>query len=65
MFFSEEKNQKTFTSSPASTYGTWPDRWRSARNESLLVLFFRKEHASLYFSLSAQLWPRSSADPAA
>jgi FAD dependent oxidoreductase TIGR03364 len=26
MFFSEEKNQKTFASAPAARYGTWPER---------------------------------------
>jgi hypothetical protein len=25
MFFSEEKNQKTFISALAAKYGTWPD----------------------------------------
>ncbi len=25
MFFSEEKNQKTFASAPVEGYGTWPD----------------------------------------
>jgi hypothetical protein len=43
MFFSEEKNQKTFMSWPPQTprskmsVGDWPQR------KSLLLLFFRKE----------------------
>jgi hypothetical protein len=26
LFFSEEKNQKTFVPAPVPGYGTWPDR---------------------------------------
>jgi hypothetical protein len=47
MFFSEEKNQKTFESAQAYRYGPWLDRLRRRRNKSLLVLFFRKEHSFL------------------
>jgi hypothetical protein len=43
MFFSEEKNQKTFTSPPLPGSRPWPDGCRSAGNKSLLLLFFRKE----------------------
>jgi len=43
MFFSEEKNQKTFASGAAERYGTWPESWNSAGRKSLLLLFFRKE----------------------
>jgi hypothetical protein len=28
VFFSEEKNQKTFDSAQAYKYGTWPERWK-------------------------------------
>jgi hypothetical protein len=47
MFFSEEKNQKTFTSPWAAQYGNWPATWELRGHKSLLVLFFRKEHACL------------------
>jgi hypothetical protein len=50
MFFSEEKNQKTFIPSPVPRYGTWPDGGRSAEHKSLLLLFFRKE--GLFFILA-------------
>jgi hypothetical protein len=43
LFFSEEKNQKTFTSAPAYRSRPWPERWVLRRIKSLLVLFFRKE----------------------
>jgi hypothetical protein len=43
MFFSEEKNQKTCTSARAERCGTWPESWDTARDKSLLLLFFRKE----------------------
>jgi hypothetical protein len=45
MFFSEEKNQKTFVSARAARSRPWPERGKSAGDKSLLVLFFRKEHA--------------------
>jgi hypothetical protein len=32
MFFSEEKNQKTFASLPAETYGTWPAQMRGLQD---------------------------------
>jgi hypothetical protein len=31
MFFSEEKNQKTFDSAQAYESGPWPDRWMRRR----------------------------------
>jgi hypothetical protein len=43
MFFSEEKNQKTFISWLSDACVPWPARWSRRRNESLLLLFFRKE----------------------
>jgi hypothetical protein len=43
MFFSEEKNQKTFTSPLAARSRPWPGSLRWLRNKSLLLLFFRKE----------------------
>jgi hypothetical protein len=47
MFFSEEKNQKTFNAPPPARSRPWPAcvRWRE--HKSLLVLFFRKEHLFL------------------
>ena len=53
MFFSEEKNQKTFVSSLAEPL--WPRpyvRRLHQKNKSLLVLFFRKEHAFFLRALS-------------
>jgi len=31
MFFSEEKNQKTFVPQIATRYGTWPDIWAALK----------------------------------
>jgi hypothetical protein len=49
MFFSEEKNQKTFNSPPAQPIRPWPPNWKRRENKSLLLLFFRKEEPSLAF----------------
>ncbi len=38
VFFSEEKNQKTFESAWADRYGNWPERWRVARRLAALPL---------------------------
>jgi len=43
MFFSEEKNQKTFIPALADGYRPWPASREVRRNKSLLLLFFRKE----------------------
>jgi hypothetical protein len=43
MFFSEEKNQKTFTSPPRPRSRPWPVSFRWHRNKSFFRLFFRKE----------------------
>jgi hypothetical protein len=43
MFFSEEKNQKTFISWLLPPVRPWPQSFRERRNKSLLLLFFRKE----------------------
>jgi hypothetical protein len=43
MFFSEEKNQKTFESALAQPGRPWPATWKRRRHKSLLLLFFRKE----------------------
>ena len=44
MFFSEEKNQKTFAHAPAESLAhTSQIRDCTKKNKSLLVLFFRKE----------------------
>jgi hypothetical protein len=51
MFFSDEKNQKTFVSPAAPGYGIWPDGGACTENKSLLLLFFRKEGlAPVHFS---------------
>jgi hypothetical protein len=46
MFFSEEKNQKTFMPQPVDRSGTWPAEGKLRRIKSLLLLFFRKEDSS-------------------
>jgi hypothetical protein len=46
VFFSEEKNQKTFISPPLPRSRPWPVRLRQRRDKSLLLLFFRKEDLS-------------------
>jgi hypothetical protein len=43
MFFSEEKNQKTFISCGAAPGWPWPTRRSRGENKSFLVLFFKKE----------------------
>jgi hypothetical protein len=43
MFFSEEKNQKTFCSAQVAPIWPGPRMWEQRNNKSLLVLFFRKE----------------------
>jgi len=51
MFFSEEKNQKTFISPAASPpSGHVPDPSVGTRSKSLLLLFFRKEDSSSAFN---------------
>jgi hypothetical protein len=47
MFFSEEKNQKTFISGGVPTLRPNPGSIRWRKDKSLLVLFFRKEHTCL------------------
>jgi hypothetical protein len=46
MFFSEEKNQKTFNSPALPRSRPWPVGLRWRRCKSLLLLFFRKEDLS-------------------
>jgi putative spermidine/putrescine transport system substrate-binding protein len=38
VFFSEEKNQKTFESARAQRSGIWPERWKRARKLAVLPL---------------------------
>ncbi len=71
MFFSEEKNQKTFMSLQLQRCRPWPARWKPRRNKSLLLLFFRKEDLSHCFaarltlrSASTKRSMESSASPA-
>jgi hypothetical protein len=45
VFFSEEKKQKTFISSPASRWVQGNACGAQPEDKSLLVLFFRKEHS--------------------
>jgi hypothetical protein len=49
MFFSEEKNQKTFIPAPVERSGPWPPKVKLLRNKSLLLLFFRKDGLSSFF----------------
>jgi hypothetical protein len=50
MFFSEEKNQKTFVSSACTEIVELAgEAGASGGHKSLLVLFFRKEHAFVSF----------------
>jgi hypothetical protein len=53
VFFSEEKNEKTFNFALADACRPWPDSWKWWNRKSLLVLFCRKEHA--FSSSPAQL----------
>jgi hypothetical protein len=46
MFFSEEKNQKTFIPARHPAIRPWPGSWERRGNKSLLLLFFRKEEIS-------------------
>jgi len=71
MFFSEEKNQKTFIPVPADGCRPWPENEVQPRIKSLLVLFFRKEHAFFLFLLllcaaaprDPALWPFAASSP--
>jgi hypothetical protein len=47
MFFSAEKNQKTFIPALAQRFGPWPLNGKLRENKSLLLLFFRKEESCL------------------
>jgi hypothetical protein len=54
MFFSEEKNQKTFAScSSARTQGPRPIQ--QLRSKSLLLLFFRKEGLPSFLVMAGSL----------
>jgi mono/diheme cytochrome c family protein len=53
VFFSEEKKQKTFIFSARPTGPAMASLVDGRRTKSLLVLFFRKEHACLLLSLFA------------
>jgi hypothetical protein len=41
LFFSEEKNQKTFKSAPAHRSGTWPGRWERLGNKEIFILVWQ------------------------
>jgi hypothetical protein len=60
MFFSEEKNQKTFIPSPAprsrpNPQAFGPRSWERRRIKSLLLLFFRKEGFACFLMSAAGL----------
>jgi len=60
MFFSEEKNQKTFVPAPAERPGPWLICWGlRQKDKSLLVLFFRKEHSPLCLCFANLLFASS------
>jgi hypothetical protein len=52
MFFSEEKNQKTFISPPLPRSRPWPASFRWRRTKSLLLFFFRKEVLAFFLLAS-------------
>jgi hypothetical protein len=52
MFFSEEKNQKTFIPAPAESSGPRPSGVKLRRIKSLLLLFFRKEDLAFFVRLA-------------
>jgi putative spermidine/putrescine transport system permease protein len=57
MFFSEEKNQKTFLSGAAQTPGPWPAGWELRPEiKSLLLLFFRKEDLFFLMRRGVAIW---------
>ncbi len=60
MFFSEEKNQKTFTSPRVPKYGTWPATWKSRGHKSFLLLFFKKEVLFAFLLLPSSALAQSS-----
>jgi hypothetical protein len=49
VFFSEEKNQKTFESAPAYTCRPWPDKGEAAEKVKVFW-FFSSEKNSFTFS---------------
>jgi hypothetical protein len=46
MFFSEEKNQKTFIPALAERSRPWPPNGKLRKSKSFLLLFFKKEGLS-------------------
>jgi hypothetical protein len=46
MFFSEEKNQKTFVPAPLDKSRPWPDSWEGAENKSLFASFSSEKEYS-------------------
>jgi hypothetical protein len=50
VFFSEEKNQKTFASPQLAVCQPCPKTRSCFKNKSLLLLFFRKEDLPSFFS---------------
>jgi hypothetical protein len=52
MFFSEEKNQKTFVPAPAGARGAGYRLDVASKSKNLLALFFRKERAFLCHRLA-------------
>jgi hypothetical protein len=58
MFFSEEKNQKTFNSALADGCRPWPDRWEAAESYKSFGSFLQKRTC---FRLS--IYARNSSAP--
>jgi hypothetical protein len=55
MFFSEEKNQKTFASARVRKSGTWPDGWKTAsRVDEVLVSIGQRPRLSWTASTPAE-----------
>jgi spore coat protein U-like protein len=50
MFFSEEKNQKTFTSAQAYRYRPWLDGWEAAERLKVFCFFFSKKKIFLFLA---------------
>jgi hypothetical protein len=45
MFFSEERNQKTFALAPAQRFGAWPIRWGLHQEQKSFGSFLQKRTA--------------------
>jgi hypothetical protein len=50
MFFSEEKNQKTFISGAAARSRPWPRSWERRRSKSLFASFSSEKEESSFLT---------------